>query len=43
MEKRGYTIVKYLLVALIIFSFLVAPALVSAKTAAKEKPPGPGR
>jgi flagellar biosynthesis protein FliP len=37
MEKRGYTIVKYILVILIIVSFLVAPALVSAKTAAKEK------
>ena len=28
---------KYLLVALIVVSFLIAPALVSAKTAAKEK------
>jgi competence protein ComGC len=38
MEKRGNTIVKYILVILIIASFLVAPSLVSAKTAAKEKP-----
>jgi flagellar biosynthetic protein FliP len=39
MEKRGYTIVKNLLVVLIVFSVLFAPAMVSAKTAAKEKPP----
>jgi flagellar biosynthesis protein FliP len=38
MEERGCTIVKYVLVALIIASVLVAPALVSAKTAVKEKP-----
>jgi flagellar biosynthetic protein FliP len=38
MEKRGKTIVKYILVILIIVSVLVAPALVTAKTAAKEKP-----
>ena len=38
MEKRGYTTVKYLLVALIVISVLASPALVSAKTAAIEKP-----
>jgi flagellar biosynthetic protein FliP len=38
MEKRGKTIVKYVLVILIIVSVLVAPALVTAKTAVKEKP-----
>jgi flagellar biosynthesis protein FliP len=37
MEKRGYTIVKYILVALIIVAFLTAPALASAKTAIKGK------
>jgi flagellar biosynthetic protein FliP len=38
MEERGKTIVKYVLVILIIVSVLVAPALVTAKTAVKEKP-----
>jgi flagellar biosynthetic protein FliP len=38
MEKRGNTTVKYILVILIIASFLAAPSLVSAKTPAKEKP-----
>jgi flagellar biosynthesis protein FliP len=37
MEKRGYTIVKYILVALITIAFLTAPALASAKTAAQGK------